>query len=188
MLDAMCRPGVPRPATPIIAAIDSAIPRHLLPVLSLADLDLKIYVISSEGQPTADGQSGPQHKQWTEMITRATGASHTASIADADWVIAMHQVPLDLLTNLRTGTAANPEHGAWLVIGCDGFESGIRTLANGPGTNGTETFYVSPATAHTLQKVASLNRNPPAGVDTFLVDASGSILSLPRSVDLQVLS
>jgi phosphonate C-P lyase system protein PhnH len=188
MLDAMCRPGVPRPATPIITAIDFSIPRQLLPVLSLADLDLKVHVVAAEVQFSDHGHVGSDPLRWAEMITRATGATHTTSVADADWVVALHQVPSDLLSDIRTGTAAHPEHGTWLVIGCDGFERGVRVLANGPGTEGTETFFVPPTTARSLEKVALRNLHPPAGVDTFLVDPAGSILALPRSVNLQVLA
>ncbi len=188
MLDAMCRPGVPRPATPTITAIDSSIPRHLLPVLSLADLDLKVHVVAAEDQFSDHSQIGSEPLRWAEMITRATGATHTSSVADADWLIALHHVPSDLLSNLRTGTAACPENGAWLVLGCHGFDSGMRVLANGPGTDGTETFLVPQTTALTLEKVAFLNHHPPAGVDTFLVDPAGSILALPRSVNLQVIA
>jgi phosphonate C-P lyase system protein PhnH len=182
MLTAMCRPGVPVPPTPSVLSLPADVPRVLLPALALADLDLKVYVA-----PWARVDDGPDSGQMLQMLTWATGATPCPDPGEADWVISPGQCPPDVIDSLRIGSAASPEKGAWLVLGCPGFLEGAEVRVSGPGTDGVESFRVPSLIADTLSLVSHRNLRPPAGVDTFLVAPDGSILAVPRTADVQIL-
>lgn len=176
LLDAMCRPGVARPLIGRNVTVPEWIPRILLPVLALADLDLRVHVVPGH----------PSTSEWAQGITRATGAPHTQNVAEADWVIAAHGCPESTVAQLRIGSALAPERGSWLVLGCTGVTSGVEVTVTGPGTDGVERFTTDTSTAVTLAQIAQRNMTPPTGVDTFLIDPHGSVLALPRSATWKI--
>jgi phosphonate C-P lyase system protein PhnH len=146
--------------------------------LALADVDV---VCSVVGPATSARGLG-------ECIARATGARPTGNIEDADMVVATIGTTAAQLHGIRTGTAADPELGAKLFLGCDSIVAGPADLCDstsvnvaGPGASHGRSFVVAGVDDGVLDLLVGLNAAFPAGVDTWLISSTGMVVGVPRS-------
>lgn len=146
--------------------------------LALADVDVVVAVVG----PATSAQG------LADCIARATGARPTAAIGDADLVVATIGTKAGQLHGIRTGTAADPELGAKLFLGCDAISTGsngetdaARVHVVGPGASGGRFFVVSGVEHGVLELLVDVNASFPAGVDTWLISTDGTVVGVPRS-------
>jgi len=187
LLDALARPGAVSPPVPGVAA---SIPPALLPLLSLADLDVTFSLISWDDDA------------WTDVVASVTGARPVGDLADADIVAALRPPSPSEIDLLRTGDAFRPELGSRLVIACGALglvgddetnrieqaDETIRFTVEGPGASPSRTVIAAGLDAAVIARLAERNAAFPAGVDTWLVAADGSMIGLPRSVRTTVVT
>lgn len=179
LLSTLSRPGrverLPRPADG-----PSAIP------LALADLDTPVAVI------------GPEERR--QEIVLATGAPLVALEQAA--LVACWQAPTaGQIAELPIGSALVPERGAKVGLACSTLVPEGAALAGdeptpdhlvrleliGPGVDGRTRLGVAGLSAEVFTALAERNRDFPAGIDVWLVDASGSIAALSRSSTIEVI-
>ncbi|MEM8621410.1 MAG: phosphonate C-P lyase system protein PhnH [Actinomycetota bacterium] len=184
LLDAASRPGT-------IARLPGRrddIPAVLYPALALVDLDHRVAVLG-------DGADS----EWPALVCAATGASADDGpdgIGHADVVVYVRPPTPDEITTLRRGTASAPEQGARLVVAARAISeepppvdgSGASVELRGPGVAGSRTVAVDGIGDDVFAALADVNRDFPAGVDTWIVADDGSVVAVPRSTRLERLT
>src|ERR1700722_10178896 len=147
VLDALARPGTIHqlPA----AGGGQPVPPALMPMLALADLSTTVCVL-------ADDPS-------LARPVRAATLAPIAGLAHAQLVAALRPLDDGELGQLRTGTAAAPEHGALACLAVRRLRPGT---AGGPGTDGQG-----------LRLAAAY----PAGADLLMIAPGGELAGLPRT-------
>jgi alpha-D-ribose 1-methylphosphonate 5-triphosphate synthase subunit PhnH len=157
-----------------VRAADRRIGPGIVP-LALAVIGSKVAVI---GAPS-----------WQERICRATGAA-AADIGEASLVAIYGAVDPATISLLRRGSAAAPEDGAKVGLGCAGLTEGrpgdLTVELSGPGVPGSARLGVDGVDRAVFDALRSANSTFPAGVDVWLVDERGQIAGLPRSARLAV--
>lgn len=195
ILDTTSRPG-------LIARFNDAqfidLPYALIPALALANVDTRIAVI--DGLDGLDGYDGAgAMDSWLSLACRATDAS-PANVPLADIVTVLNRVDPTMVSALRPGTPEHPEHGARLILACDGLfdpaamdstdEHGndvVLLELTGPGVRGTCRVVVVGVAEETFVRLGSVNAQPSCGIDVHLIDPTGQMVSLPRSTRMTVL-
>lgn len=178
LLDALANPGQ-------IGTLDvpDGVPAAVLPVLSLADVEVALSVLEPETtQPT-----------WADRVRMTTGA-RIVPVSQAQLLLALRPATAaDILTAPR-GDAYHPEAGCRLVLAVTALAESARILepgaltmtTSGPGVPDQRSFAVTGLAAEIVDALIEANASFPTGVDTFLVDASGRVVGLPRSNRLHV--
>ena len=181
LLDAFAHPGR---IVDLAGAVSSpTIDPVLLPVLALADLEVRVHVIDQR-QRAADLR---------RLITRSTGASTDTTGETADMVVASGTIGAGLIARCRTGDAWHPEDGARLSLRCTRMWSDAADAADlvlrltGPGARGGRTVGVAGVAADVFEAVDVANAGHPAGIDTWLIDGDGRCVGLPRSCRIELL-
>jgi alpha-D-ribose 1-methylphosphonate 5-triphosphate synthase subunit PhnH len=177
LLDALARPGLPTR----LPAGSTGLPRALVPMLALADVDVTVAVLA-DSRDDADA--------WHEVVRTATGAAKGPA-GQAHMVAALRAPTPDEIAGLERGSAADPERGARLTVACrtltaavGGAAPGLRVEVTGPGVPGRRAFAAVGVPADVLTALEAANQGYPAGVDTWLVDDSGTAVGLPRTTRL----
>jgi alpha-D-ribose 1-methylphosphonate 5-triphosphate synthase subunit PhnH len=142
--------------------------------LALATIDSKVAIVGSAS--------------WQSRVCEATGAL-TADITDASLVAIYEPVQAAVISQLRRGSAAEPEAGAKVGLGCralvEGGTAGLTLELAGPGVPGRVRLGVDGVDAAVFDELRSVNAAFPAGIDVWLVDDQGQVAGMPRST-LQV--
>lgn len=169
LLDALARPGLPT-----LVDAPSGVPAALVPALALADVDLTVCVLGG-GNP-----------RWEEVVSIATGA-RAVELEQADLVVALRAPTPDEVRSVRRGRADAPEQSAWLALGCEAIGRGpVQIELRGPGVPDARAVAVAGVPAEVFDALVGINRSFPAGVDTFLVAADGTVVGIPRSSSIEV--
>lgn len=178
LLAALSRPGrvVQLDVAPDAPA---ALPPALLPVLALADLDQRVAVLGDE--------------TWGRVVAAVTGAVVVDDVAAADVVVALRPPTRDELHRVRVGTHAAPEAGARVVVACralraepspsDDSDAAAFTV-RGPGAAAGRRVRAAGLDDVVVAGIRRATLDFPAGFDTWLVDDSGAVVGLPRSVEI----
>lgn len=178
LLDSLARPG--RVVAPV-EGVAMSIPPALLPLLTLADLDVTFSVLTGDDDP------------WTDVVASVTGARPVHDLGEADIVTALRSPSPGELERLRIGDAFRPEHGSRLVVACGGLlehpadaltgnlGGTTRFVVSGPGATPPRTVEALGCDPSVLEGLGKRNRSFPAGVDAWLVASDGSMIGLPRS-------
>lgn len=196
VLGALARPGsvvdapAPRPR---------AIPPVLLPALALADLEVGVAVLDDArgddhehpDENTNGGRGAPI--DWGEVVRANTGARRADALDTADMVVALRPPTGAEIAGIRTGDAFAPEHGARLVVACDGFDHGTigeSTVVEitGPGAGDGRSVQLAGVRPELIDALATANAGFPAGIDTWFVDAAGAMVALSRSSRVSVVA
>jgi alpha-D-ribose 1-methylphosphonate 5-triphosphate synthase subunit PhnH len=126
---------------------------------------------------------------WQERICRATGAS-PADIGEASLVAFYGAADPAAIARLRRGSAAAPEDGAKVSLGCAALTEGgngeVTIEFSGPGVPGSARLGVDGIGCAVFDALRAANSMFPAGIDVWLVDQRGQVAGLPRSTRLAV--
>lgn len=170
LLDALSRPGLLHRLH-----LPSGVPAALMPALALADVDVTACVLTPSESP-----------DWAAVLTLATGA-RIVPLEQADVVVALRPPTPDEIRALRRGRADAPELGALLALACGALGQGRTLLVLcGPGVPESRPLGIDGVEPAVFEALARANATYPAGVDTFLVAADGTVAGLPRSTNLEV--
>lgn len=179
-LDALARPGRPT-RLPIVRP--DLVPAALLPVLALADLEITVAVLDDR-RPSVDA-SAVASTDWFAIVAAATGARRALSLGEADLVLAMRPPDPSEIAALRTGDALAPERGARLVVACSRIGHGSTGVElSGPGAAGGRTLHLDGPGPELFDALGLVNRDFPAGVDTWFVAPDGAIAAISRSTHI----
>jgi alpha-D-ribose 1-methylphosphonate 5-triphosphate synthase subunit PhnH len=174
VLDALARPGTIHQLPAAGGA--QPVPPALMPMLALADLSTTVCVL-------ADDPS-------LARAVRAATLAPIAGLAHAQLVAALRPLDDGELGQLRTGTAAAPEHGALacLAVRClqpgtaggQGPDSQVLRLA-GPGVPGARELRVTGLPPDFVAGRRRLVAGHPAGADLLMIAPGGELAGLPRT-------
>lgn len=168
LLHTMSYPGVC-----IRLDVPDGVPAALLPVVTLADVEVDVAVLHDDG--------------WTAAVEAVTGARAVPEDR-AGIVVALHAPTAADVAGLRRGTAEAPEDAARLVVTVDALDGTDGTLLRlrGPGVPGERTLRVAGVGTEVWTAVDAANAQYPEGIDVHLVAHDGTLASLPRGVDIRV--
>lgn len=172
-LDALARPGRPT-RLPIVRP--DLVPAVLLPVLALADLEVTVAVLDDR-RPSVDAST-----DWMAIVAAATGTRTAPSLGEADLVLALRPPDPSEIAALRTGDALAPERGARLVVACSRIGHGSTGVeVSGPGAASGRVLHLDGPGPELFDALELVNRDVPAGVDTWFVAPDGAIAAIARS-------
>jgi alpha-D-ribose 1-methylphosphonate 5-triphosphate synthase subunit PhnH len=157
-------------------------PMALVPLLAVGDIDVTVAV-------------EPDRERWALAVATATGAATSAS-EDADWVAFLEAPTSRSIERLDPGSTYAPERGTRVSIAVDALvpldgrhrapaEATVVRLA-GPGVPGHTELAVVGIGAGVFATLAAVNRGFPAGLDTWLLAADGSVAAIPRSSTIEL--
>jgi alpha-D-ribose 1-methylphosphonate 5-triphosphate synthase subunit PhnH len=175
LLAALAEPGTLTTITP-----PAGVPAALAVAAGLADVEVPVCVLTG---------AGTEH--WTQALQLATSAP-SARLEDARMIVALRSPSVDEVAALPRGDALHPELGARLILTVAGLtvaeDTGTGTVLAlaGPGVPGSRRIRVSGPPSEVFHALAAVNTAFPAGVDTFLVAADGTVAGLPRSTRISI--
>lgn len=178
LLAALARPGT---LETITATPD--VPPVFAVAAGLADVEVPLCVL------TADGRQDQEHQ--ARALHMATSAP-LAGLGEARLVAALRTPSEEEVAALPRGDALHPERGARLILAVDGLSApgdggtGTVLTLTGPGVPGYRRIRVNGPPPEVFRALAAANTTFPAGVDTFLVAADGTVAGLPRSANIAI--
>lgn len=128
-----------------------------------------------------------------------TGARLTSDLASADVIVAPHGIDRSVLSTLRRGSALVPEDGARLVVGAErvrtvepggtpAAQEATEVWVAGPGAGRGRRFAVLGVEVEWFDELAAVNAAPLVGIDTWIVDPTGTLIAIPRAVSIEVVA
>ncbi|CAN5702386.1 hypothetical protein BH20ACT2_BH20ACT2_06850 [soil metagenome] len=182
LLDTLARPGQVLALPPDLAA---RVPPAVLALLALADVEISVAVLA-DPPPVGEGL-------WLEVVRSVTGAG-PAALPRAQMVAALRAPTASEVMVLERGTAEAPELGARVSLACRSLHPGRTAVhetttlveVRGPGVDGEQAFRVDGLAAELIEAIGEANREPPAGIDCWLVADDGAVVGLPRSASCRV--
>ncbi|WP_165969890.1 phosphonate C-P lyase system protein PhnH [Nonomuraea terrae] len=184
LLDVLSRPGV----LGRVGRGDG--PAALAVAAGLADVEVPTAVLTAPGE-----------EHWAQALHLGTSAPPAAPQA-ARMVVALRPPAAEEITALPRGDALHPEFGARLIAAVTVLEGegpvpsalevpgargpGVVLSLSGPGVPGARRLRVAGLPREVFAALAAANADFPAGVDTFLVAADGTVAGLPRSTRIEI--
>ncbi|MBI1384482.1 MAG: phosphonate C-P lyase system protein PhnH [Rhizobiales bacterium] len=172
VMEALSRPGMPRPLTELPAPPEPLTAETGAVILTLADVDTPIWI-------DARLAGVPDVPAWLRFHT---GAPIVAEPGAASFALIGHALAMPALTAFFPGTLDYPDRGATVLIALErlvaGSEFGVRL--EGPGIETEARLAGAPLPATFWRQVAENNAGFPLGVDIILT-APGVVAGLPRS-------
>lgn len=171
LLDALARPGTLGAITPV-----PDVPPALTVAAGLADVEVPLCVLADESEP------GP-------ALHTATSAP-AAVLGEARMVVALRPLTEDEVAALPRGDSLHPELGARLVLAVTALSAsggdGTALDLTGPGVPRSRRLHVAGPPPEVFHALVAANAAFPAGVDTFLAAADGTVAGLPRSTHISI--
>lgn len=171
LLDVLSRPGK-------IGRLDvpDGVPGTALAACGLLDVEVPTHVL-------ADDQA------WVDAVHAATNAPR-AEPGSARTVVALRPVTAGEIVELNRGDALDPELGARLftpveTVAVEAPGAVVLSLT-GPGIRDERRLAIRGLPVDVIEALIAANAAFPAGVDTFLVAADGSVAGLPRTTRVRV--
>jgi len=171
LLDAMARPGrvVALPKLRISPPEGLSRPMAGL-VFTLLDQETAFAVL-------------PDHQPWSSYLCLNTG-SRQAAVSEAEFIIIDGRIDLPELLEVNRGNLLFPDRGATLMVmvsavGDEGADT--RLTLEGPGIPGTRALSLCGLHPGNLERVQTLNREFPLGVDLVITDHRNALVCIPRS-------
>lgn len=180
LLDSLARPGkINR-----LPGVDLKIPIGVNPYLVQIALTLL-------DQETTFAVAGSEAERLAGYLRIRTGSRLTET-GRAEFLLAEGERPVPEMALLSPGSLEFPERGATVIlaVGRLGSEPGetkekmLKLELSGPGIPVTRRLYAEGLNQINLEALVEQNREYPLGVDLFLVDSSGQVAGLPRTVSL----
>ena len=169
LLASAARPGT---TERLPSSVTRRIPPPIAALAALVDVGVSFHVI------------GDDCDRWSESLATATGGD-AVELAEAWAVAALDGITPAELCRLHRGTALEPERGARLILGGHAGASCAVTLS-GPGVPGERAERLTGVGAEVLTALMEVNACFPAGVDTWVCDAAGNVVALPRSTRIRL--
>ena len=164
-LQALSRPGEVQPVSPLFGS----------GLLAMASV-LLYAEVSFYGEPGLDFR-----------LIRALCGAQPVSRQEADYLF-FAEPHHDHLREAKTGTAESPEFGATLLFGCPRLDAGgTRAALSGPGIDGRVTSFL-PVSETFISVLQEKNSSFPMGIDLFFIGDDNTLLGLPRTTRIEVLS
>lgn len=170
VMDALARPGLPRPLAADLAPPAPLTPELAAIALTLVDADTPVWLddaLSAVPDVAA-------------YLRFHTGAPLTADPAGAAFALVREPARCPPLGTFGPGTPAYPDTSTTLVLAFDRIGDGAGLGLVGPGIRGTARLAVSPVPADWIAQLAQNHARFPLGVDLILT-APGRVAGLPRS-------
>ncbi|SDH52036.1 phosphonate C-P lyase system protein PhnH [Nonomuraea jiangxiensis] len=163
-------------------------PAALTVAAGLADVEVPTAVLT-----------GPGEEHWARALHLATSAP-AAPPETARMVVALRPPAAAEITALTRGDALHPEFGTRLIAAVSALSQEneaeprdehmegpeVVLALSGPGVPGTRRIRVSGLDRAVFNALAAANADFPAGIDTFLVAADGTVAGLPRSTRIEI--
>jgi alpha-D-ribose 1-methylphosphonate 5-triphosphate synthase subunit PhnH len=151
----------------------------LQPVLTLMDLETTFYVYCQ------NAQLQEKITRYIEINTNSQPQVHQ----QADYILCLGASLNEQFSELKRGTLSQPNKSATVFYLLDNLAdhpdaNTIKLLLSGPGIKDAKTVYLSGLHPGELEQWACYRKNYPMGIDIYLVSRSGSIIGIPRSVNL----
>jgi alpha-D-ribose 1-methylphosphonate 5-triphosphate synthase subunit PhnH len=129
----------------------------------------------------------PNEQSWNRYLCLNTG-SRQAAVSGAEFIIIDGRVDLPELLTVNRGDLLFPDRGATLMVMASAVgDAGadIRLTLQGPGIPGQKDLSLSGLCVSNLERVQTLNREFPLGVDLMISDNAGALVCIPRSSIVQ---
>jgi phosphonate C-P lyase system protein PhnH len=176
LMDTLARPGLRQ-----VLEVPEGLPAVLTPLLALCDLDTTVAVVG----PEAD------RDRWESFVAAVTGARR-APVTVAGWVVALGSEQAQQTLAAYPGTPESPEQAARLFLAVDRIHpvnsgapansNSTRMQISGPGVRGIRQLAVDGLDPGLMLRLDRVNEVHPAGLDAWLVDPTGTIVGLPRTL------
>ena len=170
VMDALARPGLPRPLTPGLVPPSPLTPELAAVALALTDADTPVWLDAG----LAEAPSVAAYLRFH------TGAPLTEDPAAAAFALVSDPVRCPPLGAFAPGTPAYPDTSTTLVLALDVITEGEGLCLAGPGIRGTARLAPVPLPAGFVAQHAINRADFPLGVDLILT-APGRVAGLPRS-------
>ncbi|MCJ2019135.1 phosphonate C-P lyase system protein PhnH [Methylobacterium sp. E-065] len=170
VMDALARPGLPRPLTPGLTPPAPLTPELAAVALTLADADTPVWLDAGLAASPAVAAYLRFH----------TGAPLTEDPAAAAFALISDPARCPPLNAFAPGTPAYPDTSTTLVLALDAITAGEGLCLTGPGIRGTTRVALAPLPEGFVAQLAGNRADFPLGVDLILT-APGRVAGLPRS-------
>ncbi len=170
IMDALARPGQPRPLAPGLAPPAPLTAELAAVALALTDADTPVWLdatLAAEPEVAA-------------YLRFHTGAPLTDDPARAAFALIRDPVRCPPLTGFAPGTPAYPDTATTLVLALETIVAGEGLHLAGPGVNGATRVALAPLPEDFVAQRARNRADFPLGVDLILT-APGQVAGLPRS-------
>jgi alpha-D-ribose 1-methylphosphonate 5-triphosphate synthase subunit PhnH len=168
LLEALARPG----RLHAIAPHDQGGPFAAAVTVLEALLDHEVSFATSPANPEVE-----------EALLRLTG-SHTASVGEADYVLAWGAGVAAAIDAAKTGVPEYPDRGATVIAAVESISGpagpGHRLRLRGPGIRDSATIAVRGFGPEAVAAFARRNATLPCGLDVVLVTPEGVVAGLGR--------
>lgn len=170
VMDALARPGLPRPLTPGLTPPAPLTPELAAVALTLTDADTPVWL--DAGLAAAPAVAA--------YLRFHTGAPLTADPAEAAFALISDPARCPPLGTFAPGTPAYPDTATTLVFALEAITAGEGLCLAGPGIRGTTRVALAPLPKGFVAQLAENRAGFPLGVDLILT-APGRVAGLPRS-------
>lgn len=173
VMEAMARPGLPRPLASKLAAPPPLSATAAAVALTLLDYETPFWL--DHALAMAD-----EVARW---LTFHTGAPQTADSTAAAFAFISDPLQMPAFEAFSPGSIEYPDRSATLVVEVAAFEHGEALVLSGPGIAGNRSFSASPLPDDFRARLAANRALFPRGIDLILASAD-AVAALPRSLRL----
>jgi len=171
VMEAMARPGLPRPLAPQLDAPAPLAPAAAALALTLLDYETPFWL----DPPLA---AAPEVREWFKFHT---GAPLTTDSARAVFGFVADPARCPAFERFPAGSLEYPDRSTTLVLQVEGFDRGELLALAGPGIAGTRQFRAAPLPQDFRARLIANHAQFPRGVDLILASPD-AIAGLPRSL------
>ena len=171
VMEAMARPGLPRPLPSELAAPPPLSPTAAAVALTLLDYETPFWLDPALA-------AAPEVATWFKFHTGAPLASDSQQAAFAFVADSAAMPPFEAFS---AGSLEYPDRSTTLVLQVAGFGQGDALALSGPGISGSRIFSAQPLPPDFRARLIANREMFPRGVDLILVSPD-AVAGLPRSV------
>jgi len=171
VMEAMARPGLPRPLEPPLDAPAPLGPAAAALALTLLDYETPFWL----DPPLA---AAPGLREWFKFHT---GAPLAADGARAAFAFIADPARCPAFDTFAAGSLEYPDRSTTLVLQIEGFDRGEPLTLAGPGIAGARRLRAAPLAKDFRARLIANHALFPRGVDLILASAN-AIAALPRSL------
>jgi alpha-D-ribose 1-methylphosphonate 5-triphosphate synthase subunit PhnH len=171
VMEALARPGAPRPLASRLAAPPPLTATAAAVALTLLDYETPFWL--DQGLAAA-----PEVASWIKFHT---GAPLTADSALAAFGFVSDPAGMPGFDAFSFGSIEYPDRSATLVLQVERFDRGEKLALCGPGIAGTRNFSAAPLPLDFRSRLIANRALFPRGVDLILVSPD-AVAALPRSI------
>lgn len=180
LMMALAFPGTPRQLQPLdMAVTPTEVQYGLQPLLTLLDLETAFYVHAND----------PGRQQTVTDYLSINTNSRPEPWPQADFILCLEPTLNGRFAELKKGGLSKPNDGAtvfYLVeeICADPNGAGALLTLEGPGVRGRRDIRVMGLSPAEIDQWALYRREYPMGIDIYLISRDGSLIGIPRSVEV----